>query len=206
MNENKFSEALGELFDKYITEAINYNAKKKNRTIRYWIKKSVVAASIVLLLGFGILMALGTETRAALWGYVRDFYEGNWYKFSFEGEFEPTTDIKYELGWIPENIEYVTKFEIIGGEEYIYKDDKDLLVSFSYSTDPDYVFYMEGVDCIKQKVTVNGCPGETYTTLSEDRTNTIVWTDESVPVIFTFTAECDVDTLIKVAENVKIIE
>ena len=65
---------------------------------------------------------------------------------------------------------------------------------------------MEGVDCIKQKVTVNGCPGETYTTLSEDRTNTIVWTDESVPVIFTFTAECDVDTLIKVAENVKIIK
>ena len=31
MNENKFSEALGELSDKYITEAINYNVKKKNR-------------------------------------------------------------------------------------------------------------------------------------------------------------------------------
>lgn len=48
MNENKFSEALGELSDKYITEAINYNVKKKNRTISYWIKKSVVAASLLL--------------------------------------------------------------------------------------------------------------------------------------------------------------
>lgn len=206
MNENKFSEALGELSDKYITEAIDYNVKAKNKTIGYRIKKFVVAASIVLILGFGVLMALSTETRASIWGYVRELYDETWYKFSFEGEFEPVTDIKYELGWIPENIEYVTKFEIIGGEEYIYKDDKDLLVSFSYSTDPDYVFYMDGVDNIKQNVTVNGCSGQTYITPSEDETNTIVWTDESVPVIFTFTAECNVDTLIKVAENVKIVE
>ena len=121
MNENKFSEALGELSDKYITEAINYNVKKKNRTISHWIKKSVVAASIVLLLGFGILMAVGTETRAALWGYAKELYDEIWYKFYFEGEFEPTTD---------------TKYEIIGGESYIYKDEKDLLIVFSYSSDP----------------------------------------------------------------------
>ena len=206
MNENKFSEALGELSDKYITEAINYNVKKKNRTISHLIKKSVVAASIVLLLGFGILMAVGTETRAALWGYAKELYDEIWYKFYFEGEFEPTTDTKYELGWIPNGIEYVTKYEIIGGESYIYKDEKDLLIVFSYSSDPDYVFYMDGADNIKQKVKVNGCPGETFITPSEDETNTIVWTDESVPIIFSFTAECDVDTLIKVAENVKIIE
>ena len=81
-----------------------------------------------------------------------------------------------------------------------------MLIVFSYSSDPDFVFYMDGADNIKQKVKVNGCPGETFITPSEDETNTIVWTDESVPIIFSFTAECDVDTLIKVAENVKIIE
>ena len=77
---------------------------------------------------------------------------------------------------------------------------------FSYSTDPDFVFYMDGVDNKKQTVIVNGYPGEIFITLSEEETNAIVWSDNSVPVIFTFTADCDAETLLKVAENIKVVE
>ena len=41
---------------------------------------------------------------------------------------------------------------------------------------------------------------------SEEETNTIVWSDNSIPIMFSFTAEYDVETLIKVVENIKIVE
>ena len=58
---------------------------------------------------------------------------------------------------------------------------------------------------IKEKVVVNGMPGEIFITPSEEETNTIVWGDASVPVLFSFTAEYDAETLIKVAENIKVV-
>ena len=71
---------------------------------------------------------------------------------------------------------------------------------------PDAVHYLGAVDAVKQKVTVNDCPGEIFISPSETETNTIVWSDSSVPVIFDFTAEYDAETLLKVAENIVKIE
>jgi len=78
------------------------------------------------------------------------------------------------------------------------------MVDFTYSTDPDFVFYMDGVDNIVQPVMVNGSPGEIYITPSEEETNAIIWKDDSVPVIFVFMGEFDAETLLKVAENIEI--
>ena len=80
------------------------------------------------------------------------------------------------------------------------------LTPFGYSTDPEYVFYMDSVDNIKEEVNINGMPGEIFITPSEEETNTIVWGDASIPVMFSFTAEDDNETMIKVAENIKVIE
>ena len=207
MSEKLFAEAMGELSDKYITEAINYRGKKDIKIIRLKkISKYVVAACRVFVIGFGILMAVSTEARAAVWGWIKEFYAGNYYKFSFDGEAEEAVGLKYEPGWLPEGTEFVTKYEIMGGETFIYTDETGLLISFSYSTDPDSVHYLGAADTMKQKVTVNGYPGEIFISPSEAETNTIVWSDSSVPVIFDFTAEYDAETLLKVAENIVIIK
>ncbi|MBR5577967.1 MAG: DUF4367 domain-containing protein [Lachnospiraceae bacterium] len=123
-----------------------------------------------------------------------------------ETDVKEAVNLTYELGWIPEGIEFVTKFDIMGGESFIYTDEKELVIVFSYSTDPEYVFYMDSVDNIKEEVTINGMPGEIFITPSEEETNTIVWGDASIPVMFSFTAEFDNETMIKVAENIKVIE
>ena len=81
-----------------------------------------------------------------------------------------------------------------------------MVISFTYSTDPDSVHYLIAENATKQDVTVDGLPGEIYISPSEEETNTIVWSDNSVPVMFTFTAEYDAETLLKVAENIKIAE
>lgn len=66
--------------------------------------------------------------------------------------------------------------------------------------------YLGAVDTVKQKVTVNGYPGEIFISPSETETNTIVWSDNSVPIIFDFTAEYDAETLLRVAENIVLVE
>ena len=206
MNEQLFTEAMSELSDRYITEAINYKGKQKEKNIFYYVKKYTVVASLILVVGLGTLMVTSTEVRATVWRWVKEVYSGEWHKFSMETDVKEAVNLKYELGWIPEGIEFVTKFDIMGGESFIYTDEKELVIVFSYSTDPEYVFYMDSVDNIKEEVTINGMQGEIFITPSEEETNTIVWGDASVPVMFSFTAECDNETMIKVAENIKVIE
>ena len=206
MSEQLFSEAMGELSDKYITEAINYKGNKKKNSIFFWIGKGVVAASLILVIGFGMLITVSTEARAAVLGWVSELYQENMYKIFFDGEAKEAVGLKYELGWLPEGTEFVTKYDIPGGESYIYTDETELLINFLYSTDSDAVYYLIANDAVKQEVTINGLPGEIFISPSEEETNTIVWSDNSIPIMFSFTAEYDVETLIKVAENVKFIE
>jgi hypothetical protein len=211
MSEQLFSEAMGELSDKYITEAINYNGNQKKNSVFFWVKRSVAVASAILIIGFGMLMAVSTEARAAVWGWVREFAGGNLYKYFFEGDVVGTTDgqtetVKYCPGWLPEGSEYVTTIEEIGGEILIYTNENDALIRFSYSTDVKGVTYIDGVEYTQKSVTVNGCAGTIYLAPSEEQTNSIIWTDDSIPVIFFFAADCSEEDLIKVAESVKLVE
>lgn len=207
MSEQLFSEAMGELSDKYITEAINYEGKRNVKTL--WIRKigkCVAAACMVVVIGLGFVMLVSTEARAAVWGWVSELYADNMYKFFFDGEAKETVGLRYELGWLPEGTEFVTKYEVDGGESFIYTDETELLINFLYTTDPESIYYLIAEDVIKQEATVNGCPAEIFISSSEEETNTIMWSDNSVPVMFAFTAEYDAETLIKVAENIRVIE
>ena len=210
MSDKLFSEAMGELSDKYITEAINYNAKKKEQNIFFWVKRCAAVACIVLIVGFGLLMSISSEARAAVWGWVRELANENHYKYFFETDTVTTTEketgtLKYCPGWLPEGTVFVTLIEEFGGEIYIYTNEKDALIRFSYSTDPKSVTYIDGVEYTQKPVTVNGLDGIIYLAPSEEQTNAIVWSDDSVPVIFFFAADCSEEDLIRVAENVKVL-
>ena len=64
MSEKLFFEAMGELSDKYISEAIDYQSKKNVRFKGFM--RYVAAACIMFVVGFGMLMAVSTEARAAV--------------------------------------------------------------------------------------------------------------------------------------------
>ena len=211
MKEQIFSEAMGKLSDKYITEAISYNAKNKQKKLGVILRKYAAVACLFVVFGFGMLISVNTQVRAAVFGWVREFSGGNHYKYIFNGNVDKTTievkeTLKYYPRWLPEGTEYVTTIEEVGGEIIIYTNKRDALIRFSYSMDPKSATYIDGVDYIQKHITVNNCDGTIYLAPSEGLTNAIVWTDDSVPVIFFFAADCSEEDLIKVAENVEIIE
>jgi len=81
MNGRLFSEAMNEVSDKYITEAIHY--QKKKNSILLQIIKYAIAACLVLVIGLGIIMTASVDVRAAVFGWMKEVYSGVFYKYSF---------------------------------------------------------------------------------------------------------------------------
>ena len=202
MTASIFSDAMGEISEKYIMEAVSYQPKKK---YIIWPRVRSAAACFllaVLLIGSAIL-TFSVEARAAFFGWVREQYD-NIYEYFFEGEAAVTDPAKYELGWVPENCVFVTSYETAGGEVYIYTDERDTLIQFSYTSDPDNEnLYITHNGAEEIEVTVNDHPAELFISPSEENTDGIVWTDPDTNTLFFISGHFDQETFIRMAESVK---
>ena len=201
MNAQLFSDAMSELNEKYVMEAATYQRKVKSQT-QIWLSR-VACFFLVFLLTGSTLLTFSVEARAAFFGWVREQAD-NFDHYFFEGDAMPIQPVKYELGYVPENCIFVTSYETAGGEVYIYTDERDTLIQFSYTSEPNkedtYVVHeeVERVD-----VTVNDYPAEIFITPSDDETDGIVWTDPNTNTLFFISGHFDEDTLIQMAESVK---
>ena len=201
MSVQLFADAMSELNEKYVMEAVSYQRKAKPQ-INTWFSKVSCVFLAVLLTGSAVL-TFSVEARAAFFGWVREQYD-NFYHYFFEGDAMPIQPVKYELGYVPENCIFVTSYETAGGEVYIYTDERDTLIQFSYTSEPNkedtYVVHeeVERVD-----VTVNDYPAEIFITPSDDETDGIVWTDPDTNTLFFISGHFDQETFIRMAESVK---
>ena len=201
MSVQLFADAMSELNEKYIMEAVSYQRKSKPQ-FNTWLSKVACAFLAVLLTGSAILTS-SVEARAAFFGWVRERVE-TYYHYFFEGEAAVDDPAKYELGWIPENCVFVTSYETAGGEVYIYTDERDTLIQFSYTSEPNNEnVYVNSVGSETIEVTVNGTPAEISVSPSEEETDGIVWTDPDTNTLFFISGHFDQETFIKMAENVK---
>ena len=201
MSVELFADAMSELNEKYVMEAVSYQRKAKPQ-FNTWLSKVACVFLAVLLTGSAVL-TFSVEARAAFFGWVREQAD-NFYHYFFEGDAMPIQPVKYELGYVPENCIFVTSYETAGGEVYIYTDERDTLIQFSYTSEPNkedtYVVHeeVERVD-----VTVNDYPAEIFITPSDDETDGIVWTDSDTNTLFFISGHFDQETFVKIAENVK---
>lgn len=205
MSAKDFSLAIGEIDDKYITEAISYQCQKK-KPLAHFRRWTSIAACFLLaaLLTGGAILTFSVEARAAFFGWVRQQYE-NFYEYFFEGEVVVTDPAKYELGWVPENCIFVTSYETAGGEVYIYTDEQDTLIQFSYTSEPNKEkLYVNGVGDAEKQVMIDGTPGTIYISEDETETDSIIWTDATTNTLFAISGHFDEDTFIRMAESVKI--
>lgn len=201
MNAQLFTDAMSELNDKYVMEAVSYQRKSKPQ-FNTWLSKVACVFLAVLLTGSAVL-TFSVEARAAFFGWVREQVE-TYYMYFFEGNAAVTEPAKYELGWMPENCIFVTSYETAGGEVYIYTDERDTLIQFTYTSEPDNEkVYVDYAEYTEKQVTINGNTASLFIAPSEDNTDGIVWTDPNTNTLFFISGHFDQETFIKIAENVK---
>ena len=201
MSVQLFSDAMSELNEKYVMEAVSYQRKAKPQ-FNTWLSKVACVFLAVLLTGSAVL-TFSVEARAAFFGWVREQVE-TYYMYFFEGNAAVTEPAKYELGWMPENCIFVTSYETAGGEVYIYTDERDTLIQFTYTSEPDNEkVYVDCAEYTEKQVTINGNTASLFIAPSEDNTDDIVWTDPNTNTLFFISGHFDQETFIKIAENVK---
>ena len=180
--------------------------RRANHPILYRTLRSVASIILVITIGFGSVLAVSAEARAAVFGWVKEQSE-SFYEYFFEGEVELAESAKYQPGWMPDGCELLTVEETAGGETYIYKDKSGLLAQFYYIYDPDsQKLYIDTVEYISEPVSINGHSGEMYISIYDDETSSIVWTDNSTNTLFYVSGPYEKDTLIKIAENIQVKE
>ena len=201
MNAQLFTDAMSELNDKYVMEAVSYQHKSKPQ-FNTWLSRVACVFLAVLLTGSAVL-TFSVEARAAFFGWIREQVE-TYYMYFFEGNAAVTEPAKYELGWMPENCIFVTSYETAGGEVYIYTDERDTLIQFTYTSEPDNEkVYVDCAEYTEKQVTINGNTASLFIAPSEDNTDGIVWTDPDTNTLFFVSGHFDQETFIKIAENVK---
>ena len=201
MNAQLFTDAMSELNDKYVMEAVSYQHKSKPQ-INTWLSKVACVFLAVLLTGSAVL-TFSVEARAAFFGWVREQIE-NYYEYFFEGEVFVNDLKEYELGWLPENLELIYSGDTAGGKVYIYNDESNALIQFSYISDPNsQKMYVDNAYNEKVAVTINGNPGEISITTGEDETDTIIWINADTNTLFSISGHFDQETFIRMAESVK---
>lgn len=177
--------------------------RKSHHPIFYRTLRTVASIVLVILIGFGSTLAVSAEAREIVFSWVKQQYE-NFYEYFFEGDVTPTESRRYQTGWMPDGCEFVTSYETAGGEVYIFTDEKDTLIQFSYTSNPDNeTLFIDGVGYFKEEAIINGRIGDFYIAQSNDKTNGLIWTDETETVLFFVSGNYDKETLVKIAESVK---
>ena len=206
MTAQTFSDALGEINEKYIMEAITYEGKpirRANHPIRHRVAQVAACLLLAVLLG-GTVLAISPEARAAFVGWFREIYD-TYFVYRYYGETQSLPeDVIYRPSWLPEGYRIVS--ENIGNQIYILYESEDgeptLFVyaraseSFTLNIDRD------GHE-ISQSVFVGDIPADLYIDQDADENNILIWKDERKGLVFYISAQLDGSELIKMAESVE---
>ena len=100
MNTKKFSEAMGEIDDKYVEEAIRYRATKKAKGLSSkWIKRGAIAACLCVALVAGVLFKTSAPDVVIAPGFltVTAYAASSDEEITMQEGIELPTDYKWSL-------------------------------------------------------------------------------------------------------------
>ena len=202
MTAQTFSDALGEIDEKYIMEAITYEGKPTRRAdnpIRHRIVRAAACILLAALLG-GTVLAISPEARAAFVGWVREVYE-TWFVYKYHGKNYESGDVVYRPSWLPDGYTETSTPDLYEQEVIVYKNADGSLLIFGYSQNA-MDLYVSRDEAIIRQTTVRGNAAELYLYEIEDAFSSLVWTDADSGLIFWITSTLDGETMVKIAESV----
>ena len=206
MTAQTFSDALGEINEKYIMEAITYEGKpvrRANHPIRHRVAQAAACLLLAVLLG-GTVLAISPEARAAFVGWVREVYE-TWFVYRYAGE-NPTfsENMVYCPTWLPEGYELVVVPEPRDHMIAIYENQSNDIIIFNcYKNTESMNLQIGQQGTLLQEVYVGNISADLYVDSMEGDINHLIWKDGEKEVIFWIASTLDGKTMVKIAESVE---
>ena len=164
---------------------------------------------LFVLIGFSMLLAFSTETRAAVRIWFRES-SGNLTTYTFQKS-EVKALPEYELTWIPEGCERVYDESFDTVRLMLYQNGsnsaKGFTLGYSLANDDSKLtvesFY--GQQTI-EIVDVWGMQADFYRACPPDNTHVLVWFDEPNGVVFDITSTYDLADILRIANGIRIVE
>ncbi len=155
MNTKKFSEAMGEIDDKYVEEAIRYRATKKVKGLSSkWIKRGAIAACLCVALVAGVLFKTSAPDVVIASGFlaVTAYAASSDEEITMQEGIELPTDYKWSLAMssrpgLPLKLS-VTEYDdlsfevsVDGGTLLLWEGNKITYLGSSFNTGNDTTVY-----------------------------------------------------------------
>lgn len=177
-----------------------------NHPIRYKIASRVASILLVVLIGFTVVMSCSPTARAAVIGWIKQVYE-LFYSYYFEANLDTHSSNKYQIDPLPEGYMEISKDEDNGTYICVYANDENEMLIFSYSVSPESaMFYVIKEGYLIEEIQISGNKADLYISIDGSQSNSIVWCDENVGIIFYVSGRFDGEELKILAESVKKIK
>lgn len=178
--------------------------RQAHQKSRHAVLQKVASVILAIALGTGVWLAVDTDARAALFGWIREQYE-NIFHYHFDGDENTTSEQSYELGWLPEGYSFHHRSDMTGRADVIYVNESGNIISLTYTIDLSNtsldIFLMDDYS-ISTRVEIGSIIADLYITSNTGSSNVIVWENPEENALFVISAVEDSDTLLKLAENV----
>ena len=169
--------------------------------------RRVASFLLVLLLSSSVWLAVDTEAREAVFGWISERVEGAYHYF-FHGTVTSQKQAEnYALSEIPEGYREDDVFETDGYTEIAYVETatgRYLSLGWlhpSTETATPELFFLTG-DMEREQAQVNGCAAEFYRDDTGNMANVIVWRDEERDTLLYISGYFNKEALAGLAENV----
>ena len=195
--EHRFSEG----FVRKMEPLFALERRRRDHTVL----RRVAAVFLTALIGLSAWLAIDTDARAAALKWIKEVF-GNVIVYRLVDEPETEGKPSYVLTWIPEGLELVDfAEEELWYSAFYINDTGDICFSFDYSyTDDSQVQIITEPGQIIEKVKINGIDADFYPENGDDDTRVLVWIDEEHGVMLSIAGNLDKETILRIAENIKI--
>lgn len=209
MNADLFFDALNDIHDRYVTEALTYRASSK-RILRPIIR-GLAAACLAVIIGFSAILVISAEAREIVFGWIRE-QVGDFSYYTYENppadtETEPITETEsadYEMTLVPEGYCLYDHSTSPGITNDVYADAEGRMLVFTYR---DIIESLKTI-IIHDNATIHSThvhdfDAEIYLANDPDaESSAIVWNDGVH--LFSIKGFFDRESLIELAESVAV--
>jgi len=173
-----------------------------------WKKVANTAASIIItiLLGFGSLMLVSSNVRAAVIKWVMEWYETH-IEYRYSGEAIQTELPQYQITELPKG--YLEIDRLVYAEyisvTYCNTNGDTLYLDYAYIQEGTVSsFETNNIDVLD--IYVNECPGQLFLSQDPNQSNAITWIDVAKNIQFTVNGFLDESELLNMAANISLID